>query len=100
MPGMVRPWSQGQANLADNLRPHVQSNCGIFPLCKRQSRPNIGRAVHFVLLLTVNKIRKRALHSLEHPSRFLLCSMKSMLDPYLDVADDAGSFSLVVIVLD
>src|SRR5437867_11228531 len=99
MPGMVRPWSQGQANLADNLRPHVQSNGGIFPLCKRQSRPNIGRAVHFVLLLTANKIGKRAFHALEHTSRFILGPDKRVPDASFHIAADAASFSLVIILL-
>ena len=48
VPGVIDPWSPGQTNFADDLRPHVQRNRGILPLCKRQSRPGTGRAVHDV----------------------------------------------------
>ena len=48
MPRVIYPRSQRQANFADDLRPHVQRRRGILPLCKRQSRPGIGRAVHDV----------------------------------------------------
>src|SRR5256885_2884434 len=79
VPGVVRPWTQRQANLAYDLRPHVQSDGSIFPLFERQRRPVVGRAIHLVLLLPVDEIGKRPLHSLEHASRFILCSMKSIL---------------------
>ena len=46
VPGVVRPWSERQANFADDLCPHVQSDRGVFPLRERQSRPIIRRAVH------------------------------------------------------
>jgi len=36
---MVRPRTQRQANLADNLRPHVQRHGGVFPLREWQGRP-------------------------------------------------------------
>src|ERR1700720_3647813 len=53
MPGVVRPWTECQSNLADDLCPHVQGLSGIFPLCKRQRRPLVGRAIHFVFLPSV-----------------------------------------------
>jgi hypothetical protein len=36
---VVCPWTERQANLANDLRPHVQRDGGIFPLCKRQLWP-------------------------------------------------------------
>ena len=47
MPGVVRPWTEHESNLADNLRPHVQGDGGVFPLCKWQRRPLVRCAVHF-----------------------------------------------------
>src|SRR5882724_96392 len=52
-----------------------------------------------VLLLPVDEIGKRSFYSLEHASRFILCSVKRVLDFLFHVADDAASFSFVIIVL-
>jgi hypothetical protein len=38
---MIDPWGLGQANLADNLRPHMQGDRCLSPLCKRQRRPSL-----------------------------------------------------------
>jgi hypothetical protein len=38
---MIDPWGLGQANLADNLRPHMQGDRCFSPLCKRQRRPSL-----------------------------------------------------------
>src|SRR5207249_2053949 len=53
-----------------------------------------------VLLLPVDEIGKRAFHSLEHASRFILCLVKRVLDFLFHVVYDAASFSSIVIVLD
>src|SRR6266480_1247170 len=41
MPGVVRPWTERQANLSHDLRPHMQGDRCFLPLCKRQHRPNL-----------------------------------------------------------
>ena len=98
MPGVVRPWTQRQPNLAHNLCPHVQGDGCVLPFCKRQSRPVVGRAIHFVFLPSVDEISKRVLNPLEHVPRFLLCPVKGILDTLFDTAERTASFSLVVIV--
>ena len=45
---MVDPWAECQANFAHDLSPHVQRCGGILPICKWQSGPGIGRAIHDV----------------------------------------------------
>src|SRR5206468_1956143 len=52
-----------------------------------------------VLLLPVDEIGKRAPHSLEHASRFLLCPMKRVLDLPFDAAERAAFLVGVIIVL-
>ena len=36
---MVMQWSEAEANLADDLRPHVKRAVGILPLLQRQFGP-------------------------------------------------------------
>ena len=42
VPGMVDPRTLHQANLANDLRPHVQSRAGIAPGFERQAGPSFG----------------------------------------------------------
>ena len=41
MPGMIDPWSEREANFADDLRPHVQRLGGGLPFGEGQSRPKM-----------------------------------------------------------
>src|SRR5437660_12294217 len=50
-----------------------------------------------LVLLPINEIRKRALHSLEHASRFFLRPMEGMLNPCFDAANDPLFISPVVV---
>src|SRR5713101_9825679 len=50
-----------------------------------------------LVLLPINKIGKRALHFLEHPSRFILRPMKSILDTPFDAAEGAAFLVGVVV---
>ena len=99
MPGVVRPWAECQPNFADDLRQHVQSNGGIFPLCKRQRRPLVRRVIHVVFLPAVNEIGKRALDPVKHVSRFFLCPVKRILDAPFDTSERAAFLVTVIIVL-
>src|SRR4051812_25886802 len=49
---MIGPWTQGQANFADDLRPHMQSCGRVFPFGKSQSWPRIGYAIHIRFFLS------------------------------------------------
>src|SRR5262245_27389133 len=98
MPGMVRPWTKCQSNLADNLRPHMQGDRGVCPLCKRQRRPLVRCAIHFVFLPAVNEISKRSLDPLKHVACFLLCPLKSMFDLLFDGVERSAFFIAVRIV--
>src|SRR5436190_13048579 len=114
---MINPWSFGQSNLADNLRPHMQRGSSLLPLRKREIRPKLLAFVtanlHFVpafflrpsnlnskhrALLPVDKIGKRAFHSLKRASRFFLGSMEGVRDPRFDAANNAAFIFSVIIV--
>src|SRR5205823_13413417 len=50
-----------------------------------------------LVLLPINEIGKRTLHSLEHSSCFFLRPMEGMLDLRFDAANDSPFISLVVV---
>src|SRR5437773_3505464 len=118
MPRVVRPRALRQADLANNLRPHVQRRSRLPPLSKRQRRPNliafVAGNLHLVnsmlffgwkstspikspVLLPINEIGKRTLHSFEHAPRFVLRPAEGILDPCFDAANDPP-FTLLVVV--
>ena len=41
VPGMIDPWREREANLADDLRPHVKGFGGGLPFGERQSWPKL-----------------------------------------------------------
>ena len=43
VPGVIRPWSKRQANLANDLCPQMKRCAGVTPGLERQTRQGFGR---------------------------------------------------------
>ena len=43
VPGVIRPWSKRQANIANDLCPQMKRCIGVTPGLERQTRPGFGR---------------------------------------------------------
>src|SRR6266567_6711260 len=71
---MIDPRSLGQANLADNLRPHMQRGSCLLPLPKREIRPKLLAFVignlHLVTAFSSSIIKPQTLN-IEYYSRLI-----------------------------